>query len=141
MRLIHSQFRRFILTGIFNTVNGYAWIFGFQVITGKPILANMLGYGIAAVIGYITHSRYTFKQQPNWRSATGYSVVIGGSYLINLAVLMWSINFLPAMLAQTLAISIFVVLSYLGQSKFAFLTKRDSRQLYVKATNSADYEN
>ena len=129
MRLLHGQFRRFVWTGIFNTVNGYAWILGLQVITGHPFLANMLGYGIAAVIGYIAHSRYTFRQQPSWRSAAGYSVVIGGSYLINLAVLKWSLNYLPAMLAQALAISIFVVLSYLGQSRFAFMTNRKSRLL------------
>ena len=129
MRLFHSQFRRFVWTGIFNTVNGYSWVLGLQLITGKPLFANMLGYGIAAVIGYIAHSRYTFRQQPSWRSAAGYSVVIGGSYLINLAVLKWSLNFLPAMLAQALAISIFVVLSYLGQSRFAFMTNRDSRLL------------
>jgi putative flippase GtrA len=127
MRLLHSQFRRFVWTGIFNTVNGYAWILGLQIITDQPLLANMLGYGIAAVIGYIAHSRYTFRQQPSWRSAAGYSVVISCSYLINLAMLKWSLTFLPAVLAQTLAISIFVVLSYLGQSRFAFLTKRDSR--------------
>jgi len=120
MRLFHDQLKRFIWTGIFNTVNDYAWILGLQVITGKPLLANMLGYGMAAVIGYIAHSRYTFRRQPSWRSATSYSVVIGGSYLINLAVLKWSLNFLPTMLAQTLAISIFVVLSYLGQARFAF---------------------
>lgn len=138
MRLFNSQFRRFVWTGIFNTVNGYAWILGLQLITGEPLLANMLGYGIAAVIGYIAHSRYTFRQQPNWRSATGYSVVIGGSYLINLGILKWSLNFLPAMLAQILAISIFVILSYLGQSRFVFLTKRDSRLLLDKSTNNAD---
>ena len=126
MRLLHSQFRRFLWTGIFNTVTGYAWILGLQVITGQPLLANMLGYGIAATMGYIAHSRYTFRQQPSWRSAAGYSLVIGGSYLINLAVLKWSLNFLPAVLAQTLAISVFVVLSYLGQSRIAFMTKRDS---------------
>ena len=129
MRLLHGQFRRFVWTGIFNTVNGYAWILGLQVITGHPFLANMLGYGIAAVIGYIAHSQYTFRQKPSWRSAACYSVVIGGCYLINLAVLKWSLNFLPVMLAQILAISIFVVFSYLGQSRFAFLTKRDSKLL------------
>jgi putative flippase GtrA len=126
MRLFDGQFRRFVWTGIFNTVNGYAWILGLQMITRQPLLSNMLGYGIAAAIGYVAHSRYTFRQQPSWRSAAGYSVVIGGSYLVNLAVLKWSLNFVPALLAQTMAISIFVLLSYLGQSSFAFSAKRDS---------------
>ena len=125
MRLFHGQFRRFVWTGIFNTVNGYSWILGLQMITGNPLLSNLLGYGIAAAIGYVAHSRYTFRQQPNWRSAAGYCVVIGGSYLLNLAVLKWSLNFLPALLAQAIAISVFVVLSYLGQSRFAFSAKRD----------------
>ena len=126
MRLFDGQFRRFVWTGIFNTVNGYAWILGLQIITGQPILANMLGYGIAAAIGYVAHSRYTFKQQPTWRSAAGYSVVIGASYLVNLVVLKWCLNVLPAVLSQVIAISVFVVLSYLGQSRFAFSAKQDS---------------
>lgn len=126
MGLFHGQFRRFVWTGMFNTVNGYAWILGLQIITGQPLLSNLLGYGIAAAIGYVAHSRFTFRQQPTWCSAAGYTIVIGGSYLVNLAVLKWSLNFLPDLLAQAMAISVFVVLSYLGQSRFAFSAKRDS---------------
>jgi putative flippase GtrA len=140
MRLFHGRFRRFVYTGLFNTANGYAWILGLQVITDQPLLANMLGYGIAAVFGYIAHSRYTFRQKPSRRSAACYSVVIGGSYLINLAMLKWSLTFLPGMLSQTLAISIFVVINYLGQSRFAFLTKRDSILSQAEPTQSNDYK-
>lgn len=134
MKIFHGQRRRFLWIGIFNTVNGYTWILGLQMLTGQPLLSNMLGYGIAAAIGYVAHSRYTFRQQPNWRSAAGYSAVIAGSYLINLAVLKWSLNFLPALLAQAMAISVFVVLSYLGQSRFAFSTKRNSSLPWTGST-------
>jgi putative flippase GtrA len=126
MRVFHGQLRRFLLTGMFNTVNGYAWILGLQIITGQPLLANMLGYGVAAVIGYVAHCRYTFKQQSSWRTAAAYSVVIGGSYLVNLAVLKWSLSFVPAVLAQTMAISVSMVFCYLGQSRFTFSGTRNS---------------
>lgn len=126
-RFFHGQFKRFVWTGIFNTINGYVLILGLQIITDRPLLANLVGYGIAATIGYIAHSRYTFKQLPSWRSATCYSIVMVISYLINLAVLKWALGYLPAILAQTVAISIFAAISYLGQSRFTFQSKRDPR--------------
>jgi putative flippase GtrA len=118
--LLNRQFNRFIFTGILNTINGYAWILGIQFLTAQPLLANMLGYAISALISYATHSRFTFRQRPTWRNATGYFVVICTCYAINLVVLQWSLGFLPAMVAQMLAVSVFVVLSYIGQSKYAF---------------------
>lgn len=118
--LLHRQFHRFLWTGIFNTLNGYAWILGIQVITGKPLLANMMGYGIAALIGYVAHSKFTFRQRPSWRSAYGYLVVVCTCYGINLLVLTWSLGFLPAVPSQILAITVFVILSYFGQSRIAF---------------------
>ncbi len=119
--LLDKQFNRFLWTGIFNTINGYAWILGFQILTGKPVMSNMLGYGVAALIGYVAHSRFTFRQRPSWRSAATYSVVITTCYGINLLVLKSSLSILPAIASQILAISIFVVLSYFGQSRFTFV--------------------
>jgi putative flippase GtrA len=123
MRFFKGQFSRFLWIGLFNTANGYAWILGLQWITGKPLLANILGYGVGAAIGYIAHTRYTFRQQPKWRSAKAYCAVVLGSYLVNLAALKWCLTFLPAALAQVAAISVFVVLNYLGQSRYVFAGK------------------
>lgn len=124
MSLFHGQFNRFIWTGAFNTVNGYIWILSLQLLTGKPLTANILGYSIAAAIGYFAHAKFTFKQKPSWRNAWGYSLVTGISYLANLAVLSYGLSKVPPLLAQTIAISTFVVLNYLGQSRFAFTKPR-----------------
>lgn len=118
---LDKQFNRFLWTGIFNTINGYAWNLGFQLLTGKPMMSNMPGYGVAALIGYVAHSRFTFRQRPSLRSAATYSVVITTCYGVNLVVLKWSLSILPAIASQMLAISVFVVLSYFGQSRFAFV--------------------
>ena len=123
MHFLKGQFGRFLWIGLFNTINGYAWILGLQWITGKPMLANILGYGAGAAIGYITHTRYTFRQQAKWQSAKAYYAVVAGSYLINLAVLKSCLAFLPATVAQMVAVSIFVILNYIGQSRYAFKTR------------------
>ena len=140
MLLLHSQFSRFIWTGIFNTINGYAWVLGIQFFTGQPMLANLLGYIIAAAIGYVAHSRYTFRQRTNWRSAAGYTAVLGTSYSINLVVLKWSLSFLPTLLAQILAVTVFSLLCYFGHSRFSFAQKStaDLQPVIGKAQNFED---
>lgn len=120
MRLLRHQSTRFLSVGVLNTLHGYAWIFGIQVITGQPVLANMLGYGVAAGFGFLAHSRYTFRQSPSVQKAGAYLLVVAGSYLVNLMVLAMALRVLPAMLAQFVAVSAFVGLSYLGQSRFVF---------------------
>lgn len=122
--VLHKQFNRFILAGLLNTLNGYAWILIIQLLTERPLLANILGYGIASFIGYLIHSKFTFRQQPTRRNAAGYFAVLCGCYALNLVILMVSLRFFSAMLAQILAVTTFVTVSYFGQSYFAFSVKR-----------------
>ncbi|MFY8148274.1 MAG: GtrA family protein [Prochlorococcaceae cyanobacterium] len=124
MRLPSKQFHRFLWTGAFNTVNGYIWIFGIQLLTGSPVLANLLGYSIAGSIGYVTHSRFTFRQNLRWQSAGMYAVIISGSYLVNLLILVIFMRFTSPLVSQFIAITTFVFLSYLGQSRLTFSTSR-----------------
>lgn len=122
--VLHKQFNRFILAGLLNTFNGYSWILIIQFLTERPLLANILGYGIASLTGYLIHSKFTFRQQPTWRNAAGYFAILCGCYALNLAVLMVSLRFFPAMLAQIVAVTTFVTVNYFGQSYFAFNVKR-----------------
>jgi len=121
MQPFHHQSLRFLSVGALNTLHGYAWIFAIQFLTGQPFLANILGYSLAAVLGYFAHSRLTFGHQPSWSKAGRYSLVVGVCYLLNLLILAVLLRHLPAILAQFIAVSSFVILNYFGQLQFVFV--------------------
>lgn len=120
MRHTSSQFGRFLLTGIFNTANGYTSVLVFQLITGMPVIANLLGYLFAGAVGYLAHSRFTFRTKANSSGALRYGVVMGMSYLINLITLKALLMILSPVLAQLIAVTVFTILCFLGQSRFTF---------------------
>lgn len=120
MRHTSSQFGRFLLTGIFNTANGYTSVLVLQLITGMPVIANLLGYLFAGAVGYLAHSRFTFRTKANSSGALRYGVVMGMSYLINLITLKALLVILSPVLAQLIAVTVFTILCYLGQSRFTF---------------------
>lgn len=120
MLYLNSQFRRFILAGSFNTLNGYFWILSLQAITDQPFLSNSLGYAIAGILGYVIHARFTYKEQPKARSALLYAIVASICFIINLVLLSLCLKLLPPFLAQFTAITGFIIASYIGQSRFVF---------------------
>lgn len=115
-----SQFGRFLLTGIFNTANGYAAVLLLQVMIGRPFLANLFGYLFAGAVGYLAHSKFTFRAKANSRGAARYAAVLGISYMVNLISLKALLLILAPMAAQVVAVSIFTILCYIGQSRFTF---------------------
>jgi putative flippase GtrA len=115
-----SQFGRFLLTGLFNTANGYASVLVLQLITGMPVIANMLGYLFAGAVGYLAHSKFTFRTKANSSGAVRYGIVLGMSYLINLITLKALLVILTPVPAQLIAVTVFTVLCYVGQSRLTF---------------------
>ncbi|WP_457767678.1 GtrA family protein [Cyanobium sp. ULC084] len=120
MQFLGGQFGRFLLTGLFNTANGYASVLLLQFITGMPVLSNLLGYLFSGTIGYFAHSTFTFRSKANSSGAVRYAVVLGGSYLINLLVLKALLKVLSPVPSQLIAVTIFTALCYIGQSKITF---------------------
>ncbi|WP_094556048.1 GtrA family protein [Synechococcus sp. 1G10] len=115
-----SQFGRFLLTGIFNTANGYASVLVLQAITGMPVIANLLGYLFAGAVGYLAHSKFTFRTKTNSSGAVRYGFVLCVSYLINLITLKALLMIIAPVPAQLIAVTIFTVLCYFGQSRLTF---------------------
>jgi putative flippase GtrA len=120
MRSSGSQFGRFLITGLFNTANGYVSVLVLQLITGMPVIANLLGYLIAGSVGYLAHSKFTFRTKAKPSGAVRYGAVLGVSYLINLIVLKALLVILAPVPAQLIAVTIFTILCYVGQSRITF---------------------
>ncbi|MEB3200751.1 MAG: GtrA family protein [Synechococcaceae cyanobacterium] len=118
--LRQRRLHRFLLVGLLNTVNGYVCILVIQALSGDPLLSNLLGYLLSAAFSYFTHSRLTFGHRPSSRSAVAYSLVLLGSYGVNLAVLRLTLPWLGATLAQGVAVLSFAAVSYVGQSTLVF---------------------
>lgn len=115
-----GQFGRFLLTGLFNTANGYASVLVIQSITGMPILSNFLGYLVASLLGYLAHTAYTFRSEISSHRAFRYVLVLATSYSINVMSLQALLRVLPPVPSQLIAVTIFTLLCYLGHSRFTF---------------------
>jgi putative flippase GtrA len=114
------QFRRFLTVGLFNTVIGYILIFIFQAILHQPYWANAIGFSLASIVAYFNHSRFTFRKRVGLQRAYLYMLITIFCYLLNLATLKIGLEFLPIWLAQSAAISIYVITSYFGLSRYGF---------------------
>ena len=87
---VRSEFLRFAIVGISNTILGLAVIVTLQGLVGfSPTLANACGYAFGAVLGFFLHRRWTFNFAAVSISdrAFVYGMVLAACYLINLAVL------------------------------------------------------
>lgn len=124
MRPFQHQSFRFLSVGALNTLHGYFWIFAIQIVTGQPFLANILGFALAAILGYIAHSRLTFGHRLSWDKAGRYVLVVGASYIVNIVILAAALRYTTGLGAQFIAVAAFVILNYWGQSQFVFARGR-----------------
>lgn len=131
------QFRRFLTVGLLNTVIGYILIFIFQAILHQPYWANAIGFGLASIVAYFNHSRYTFRKKVGLQRAYLYMVITIFCYLLNLATLKLGLEFLPVWLAQTAAVSVYVFTSYFGLSRYGF-SDRIYSEANVMSTSKKD---
>ena len=115
-----AEIGRFSLAGLANTLLGFLLIAGLQFTTGRPFLANILGYVFGSLFAYLLHARYTFKSHIGMRSLGIYLAIAASGIALNLLVLGLSLRHIPTLTAQALAVSSYALYSYLLQSRFAF---------------------
>ena len=114
------QIKRFSMVGFFNTVLGIVLIFLFQAVTGSPVIGNFMGYLIGLPIGYVFHAKYSFRSRPSRRGLMRFVLVYALAYSLNLVVLGSAMIFVSPLISQCLAITCFVISSYILQSRFVF---------------------
>lgn len=119
-----SQFVRFLLVGMFNTVFGFAVIFAcmYPAKLG-PLLSNVIGYGCGLVTSYALNKWFTFRSTARGTAEPlRFLLVFGLSYLLNLAALFVFVRYLAMHegLAQLVAGAVYVGASYVMNRVFVF---------------------
>ena len=119
-----SQLSRFGLVGAFNTILGLLCIFvGLRYLKLGDVEANLFGYAIGFVVSYALHRSWTFRHEGDaLGSLIRFGLVIIVAYAGNLGAMMLAHRYagMNVYLAQTLGVVVYVTMSFLGSSHFAF---------------------
>lgn len=119
-----SQFFRFLLAGIANTVLGFAVIFGCMYLGGlTPELSNFVGYMVGLLVSYFLNRYFTFKSTQRCSTEfVRFALVYLTAYSANLAMLVVLVRGLGmhAALSQVFAVVVYVGTVYLLNKHFVF---------------------
>lgn len=122
--MIRSMFFRYILVGLANTAVGYGMILSLQVQFGvHPVAANASGYVVGLLMSFALNRTYTFRSRRSFRtSIPAFAAAAAGCYVINLAVLQFSITVLQlqAVFSQGMAICAYTVSFYIANRCLVF---------------------
>jgi putative flippase GtrA len=97
---------------------GAKWLFHWD-----DVAANLLGYGVGIVVGFVVNKRWTFTHAgAAWPAWWRYVVVLACAYLVNLGAVLFLIHVLKinSYYAQVGGIFPYTLLGYLGSRYFAF---------------------
>lgn len=134
--MIRGTFYRYLLVGLVNTAVGFGVILILQLYFGlHPIAANAWGYVVGLIVSYALNRKYTFRSQRSFRSSIPlFAGAAAVSYLINLAVLQFSITVLDVhpVLSQALANCAYVLSFYIANRYVVFKGKSVEAQQVIK---------
>jgi len=128
MRKHMTQFARYILVGITNTLVGYGVIFGCMYLAGmSPELSNVAGYAVGLMVSYVLNRTYTFRSQGQRRTEiVRFLMAFGVAYSLNFLALLLMIHrlHLHEGFSQIVAGAAYVVSAYLMNKYFVFGNRR-----------------
>lgn len=123
-----SQFVRFLLVGVLNTLFGFAIIFGcMYVLRLGPVASNVIGYCCGLLTSYALNRSFTFRSTARGIAEPArFLAVFGASYVTNLLVLIALIDLagLGKGIAQIIAGGAYVVTSFLLNRYYVFRQSR-----------------
>ena len=121
--------QRYAAVGVANTALGLGIIFAAKAMLGLgDVGANVLGYGIAVLVGFALNKRWTFEHRGNVpRALLRYLVVLLAAYAANLCVTLVAIQGLHvnSYWAQAMGVVPYAVTGYLGSRFFVFAPAAD----------------
>lgn len=119
-----SQFFRFLLVGIANTVLGCAVIFGCMYLGGlTPELSNLAGYLVGLLMSYFLNRYFTFRSiQRCSTEFVRFVLVFLAAYSANLIMLVVFVRGvgIHAALSQVFAGVVYIGTTYLLNKRFVF---------------------
>ena len=121
---MRSTFTRFLLVGIANTATGYGTILLlFYGLGFGPMPANVAGYVLGALLGYVLNRNYTFTStRPHAEALPRFCLTVGTCFMLNLMVLEFCLTTLglPFALAQIFATCAYTATYYLTSRFLVF---------------------
>lgn len=122
--MLDFRLARFAVVGLANTFIGLTVIFACKGLLGMgDVSSNLLGYGVAVMLGFVLNKRWTFEHAGEPASAFArYLLVLALAYAANLAATLYAIDVLQlnSYVAQAAGIVPYALTGYLGGRWFAF---------------------
>jgi putative flippase GtrA len=114
---------RFLSTGVLNTVVGFTVIFVLMALNVAPTHANVCGYFVGLVLGFVTSKKFVFRSNGHFRGESiRYLVAFAISFLFNFLVLDLMLHTvgINAFVAQLCAAMSFTLLMFILTRFFVF---------------------
>jgi putative flippase GtrA len=123
----HAEFvylRRYVGSGSLNTMSGFTVIFLLMWLGLSPFLANVAGYTVGFILGFVLTKKFVFRSNGNFvTESVRYLIAFVISFLVNLLVLRLSLGAmkLHVVAAQVVAAGSYTLLMYLLTRFFVFV--------------------
>jgi putative flippase GtrA len=121
---------RYLGTGGLNTIVGFAVIFGLLWAGASPLLANVAGYGVGLMLGFLFSRKFVFRSEGHWTGeGVRYLLAFALAFMVNLLVLreLLGRTELHVMAAQIVASAAYTLLMYALSRIFIFRELRNSK--------------
>lgn len=121
---IKSSFFKFCVVGVINTLTNYGlYLFFLLVLHINYIVSGALGFLLAAIMGYVLNSRFTFKaQKMSVKHLVTYLSVNMVSLAINalVSILVVQVFYCPEKFAQLVGITVTTFTNFFGVKYLVF---------------------
>jgi len=114
---------RYAGSGVLNTLVGFAVIFLLMWLDAAPLVANIGGYAVGFVLGFIVSRRFVFRSNGHFvDESLRYLAAFSVCFMLNLLVLSLALAELaiPAVLAQVMAAATYTGSMYLLTRLYVF---------------------
>lgn len=119
---MRSEFQRYLVAGVFNTIVGYlAFLAAFTVLGLNAAFANVISYAVGLLSAYVVNTLFVFRESRHsartvLRFLAGFGLAYAANFVV-LSLLMTEASF-PAEFAQVLAMGTYTVVFYLLNKYF-----------------------
>ncbi|NQU72686.1 MAG: GtrA family protein [Rhodospirillales bacterium] len=119
-----SQFARYLIVGIVNTLVGLGIIFAAKAfINFGDVAANATGYAVGLIIGFVLNRSWTFSHKGEiFASVYRYIGVFAVAYFLNLGTVLFLIDWaqINAYLAQAAGVFCYTIVFFILSKYFVF---------------------